>query len=433
MYSKSIINKLITGIVFQTIVLFIGLNGKVFPQDQSNMDKFAEKQKMLSNQLNDIEYLNQKLQKLRFSGSYFDKYLAIKSAFEMNLFMEKEFLADLNNTFSIYENFKKKREELTQVELKLFNLQLNMAKNEDEYYVLLKDRRLKNDYVDSLEIQVDTLLSSKIKKFIQYTQLAAQSINAEKSKYENLSWIYQYGPLLNEMDKNNAPERMEQFYAYSMGRKDYDQFSAELIKSADTIVCRKSDSIIKNLSLVEFFPFFVNFLKVKEKYSYSPNVSLLESFDFIENKFAYYAETNYKNNFKTSFTMSNCTPVISIAMVNDTEKVNIDYYIRIEPITSDEISLFYISQKENNLFSFDDPMGLEQKNKVLSYFSIWSGFDVLSKDDKKYIIELLKSNNTPDSFKADFKEAFNIKSDDELFEYLNYNEFYKINPSAIQK
>ena len=95
--------------------------------------------------------------------------------------------------------------------------------------------------------------------------------------------------------------------------------------------------------------------------------------------------------------------------------------------------MFYVSQKEFQTFSFEEKLDTELKNKILNYFSIWSGFDILSQEDKKYILELLNNSKAPSSYTSKVKSKFNLKSDDEFTTFLKNNEIYKVTLTQIQQ
>ena len=416
-----------------TIILFFftALIAVTFSQEQKNLDKFLTKQKALEIQINEIEYINQKLQRVIYSGSYFDKYRALSTGMEICK-VSPDFLNVLNFTFQKYENFKKHKDDLIDVEKQLFSLQFKLTTNEEEYYRLLKVRRAKNDILDSLEMQIDTLMRSTITKFVAVTDSALKNLRGEKNSNKELSGILKIIQNLKEMDKTNALSRINDFYTFPMDKKGTDEILSILIETADSVVCHKSDTILQEMSQKEFLNFVVDYIKIKERFSYSPNAPVLSSFDVMENKFAYYSEQNFRNFIKNSVTIDNCLEIVSVDSSNGNQRNEIRYYVRNQPITNDEVNLFYISQKEFTTFNFEEKLDTELRNRIMNYFSVWSGYDIMTQEDKKFIIGLLGNSATSNDFKTKFKSTFNIQSDEDLVNFLVSNEFYKVSIGQVR-
>ncbi len=413
-------------------ILFISVSNATFAQDKSHYDMLLEKEKELEIKLNEIEYINQKFKRLVYSGSYYDKYRALTYAMEFCK-VSDDFLNDLNYTFSKYENFKSRKDDLVQTERQLYTLQFKLTTNELEYYRLMKIRREKNDVLDSLELEIDTLMRSSILTFIEVTDSTYNELKGKNNNTKEITGLMKIIQSLKEMDKSNALETINQFYTFPMEKKETDMLFSSLIFIADSVLCQRTESLLKIMDHIDFIPFVVDYLKVKEKFSYSPNVPVLSSFEFVENKFATNAEIIFRKYIKTTLSQENCTDILLIDSIGDNKTNEVKYYLRNQPIKNEEINLFYISQKEFTTFTFDEEMTDELKNKIMNYFSIWSGFDILSKKDKKYIIGLLNNPKNENPSIAKIKSSFKISSDDELKAYLEKNEFYKLDLSQLQK
>ena len=105
-----------------------------YSQEKKNIDWLNEKQKDIENHLVEIKRIYQSLQNVQFSGSFRDKYIAIKKASDFYKDEVSNIFPDLDSTNINYNNFKKSKDELVNLEKKLFILQIAIKSNESEFY-----------------------------------------------------------------------------------------------------------------------------------------------------------------------------------------------------------------------------------------------------------------------------------------------------------
>ncbi|MFC2130458.1 hypothetical protein ACFLSQ_03395 [Bacteroidota bacterium] len=415
------------------VVLFL-CQHIAYSQENKKIDKLHEKQKDLENHFLDINKIYQNLQGVQFSGSYHDKYVAIKNASAFYKDEASKILPDLDSTHSNYDNFKKGKDELVNLEKKLFILQIAIKSNEAEFYELLKSWRTANDELEPLEFKIYPLLKNAIEKFINYTEIRIQTIKNEIAAIEETIEVNKQIVSLKDMSKVNIIEKIGKLYHYILNKKEFSLISASLIKKADSVLSVLADNIISNYDNIEFFEFFIEFTKLKEKYHSDQNVSLLSSIAFIEVRLAYYCDNKFRNQIKSSISLKNCAPVIYLDAVNSDKNINFDggFYFRTKPISNEEINLFMISNKESKMFDFETCTDNQLKKTILHYFSQWCGFEIISQEEKTYISELLNHTQTPTTFKTDFKNSLNIKSGQDIIKYISDNEFLKVKTTDFE-